>query len=61
MDVTVQHEGNLFPGRFGRMAAALWPTIFGPQHVEEQEPVERIVLPPEPMFKAPDDKVWSTL
>jgi hypothetical protein len=43
-----------------RLAAWLWPTLFGPQDVTDPE-VEHLVLPPEPMFKAPDEAEWRPL
>jgi len=44
-----------------RLLAWLWPTLFGPEEHRYETPVEIIRLPPEPMFKAPDDETWQPL
>lgn len=46
--------------RVRQLAAWLWPTLFGPQDVTEQ-PVDRISLPPEPMYRDPMDGDWRPL
>lgn len=43
-----------------RFLSWMWPSLFGQEPMPEV-PVKRIVLPPEPMFKAPDEDEWRPL
>lgn len=38
----------------------LWPTLFEKNKLPER-PVKRILLPPKPMYKAPDEDEWRPL
>ena len=48
-------------GLLKRIAAYLWPTIFGPQAAVTVPEVDRIFLPPEPMFRDPREGEWRPL